>query len=255
MELKKDGVDVIVHPDKQQLCEIPQDNKTEFALCRYDDESNQLIQCHQFVHCRDFMGDAQVGAETNQDMAIYSFRYLKSYPRIDQENTSLLMRLPDSGSLKAFQENLSVLRSIEEVVNWEKTHASLVDYPGNDKIVWVLGDGAWQKSGLGFSLYTYILKCMTYRYKDKTKWMEEVKTMKTVEARYMDPDYLTFIFNNLDDIVGKYKNFSGYNVPKDIGTIHNFTGFHSMKACLKTTGAFQSKMYSDHVLNGYKAPK
>jgi hypothetical protein len=247
---------VKVHLDAHALVEIPQDNKTEFAYCRYDKETDQLVQCHQFIHCRDFLIDVQEGSEKNQDVSIYSFKYLKSYPRIDQSNVSLLVRL--HSPLKQFEENFQILKDAEDYLKWMPSVATVVEYPGEKKntIVWVMGDVAWQKSALSLSLYTYILKCLSYPIKDKAKWMEEILSKKTVEATYMDPDYMKFLLANLDDIVSKYKNFSGYKGAEPIHTVHNYTGFHSLKQVLKPKDPkYQPRMYADHILYGYKAPQ
>jgi len=245
-------VNFAAHPDKRGLCEIGQTNETELALCRYDDETNRLLQCHQFVHCRDFMLDAMVGVESNKDMGIFGFQYLKTYPRPDAANMSLLLRIHGDGRLKDFEKNLPILKNIEDFMGWGQTVASLVDYPGKEKIVWVLGDPKWQKCALTFSLYTYLMKCLTYPISDSSKWMDEILANRSVESGYMNKDYLNFLFANLDDIIARYKNFSGFNDQPNtaIGIIHSYTGFHSMRNLLWKVGGY-NKTWENHVLKNY----
>lgn len=253
-------LDLEVHPDKLRLAEIGQNNNTELAFCRYDKKNDRLVQCHQFIHCRDFMLDACVGAESNREISIYGFKYSKTYPRPDQENISLLLRIHDDGKLKALEENLSILRSIEDFMGWDKSVATLTQSPGKEKIVWMLGDAKWMKSALSVSLYTYLMKCLTYNIKDKTKWMDEIKAQPGVEASYMDKDYLNFLFQNMDDILDQYKTFSGFSDQDTVetNTIHYQTGFRAMMNLLwnkKSNDGYSSKIFDKHALKGYKAPK
>jgi hypothetical protein len=231
------------------LSEIMQNNLTQFALARYDDAKDKLIQCHQFVKCRDFMLDVFVGMEENKDMEIYGFKFLKSFPRPDAENTSLLLRLVDARGLKNFQENFPILTEIENKLGWGTSFPDLVDYPdGKSVVVWVAGDKRWQRCAVAFSLYTYILKCLTYPIVDKSKWMEEIRAMPaSVEARYMNIEHISFLLKNMNHIITKYSNFSGWKNQKEtnIGTVHNNSGFVSV-------AKYFSGQMPTHVLCGYK---
>jgi hypothetical protein len=235
---------------QNHLAEIGQHNKTEFALCRYDTKKETLIQCHQFVHCRDFMLDAITGAEENRDMEIYGFKYHKNDPRPDSTNASVLVRLEGSDSLKNFETNLPILKGIEEFMGWATTAVDVVDFPDKKSVViWALGDANWSKTALTFSLYTYLLKCLTYKIKDQKNWKEEIKKQNTVESRYMDEKYLDFLFANLNTILPLYKNFSGWEKGVETYKLHNSSGFVSLKGVLTNKG--NAGIHNTHVCKDF----
>lgn len=225
-----------VEPSKQtnHLAEIMQNNKTQFALCRYDEATNKIIQCHQFVHCRDFMLDALVGVEDNRDMGIYGFSYSKENPRPDIDTTSVLIKFVSDGALKCFQNNFDILRSIEDQMGFNHTIVEVVDYPQKEVVAWVVGDARWQRATVLFSLYTYLLKCLTYEIKSKTGWMEEIRTADTVESRYMDPVHIQYLIDNAQTILDKYTTVSGFADQKGRGPyqIHDVSGFVAAKTAL-----------------------
>lgn len=242
------------------LAEIFQANRTEFALCRYDTTKDKLIQCHQFVHCRDFIGDALVGVEDNRDMGVWGFKYFTNYPRPDPENSSILVRLENEGALKNLQDNFSILKDIEDNLGWGISMPEIVDYPGKYIVLWFLGDIRWQRSAIAVSLYTYLIKCLTYPFKDKKNWMQEIKALgtgsayeKNPDVQYMDPDYLKFLFVNFNEITSRYMTYSGFTNQKSLGisTIHNYIGFVSMKKLIYKKE--KSSLYDTHALNGWKA--
>lgn len=234
--------------DLNRLCEVMQNNKTQFALSRYDGTIDTVIQCHQFVHCRDFMLDALAGVEDSANMQVYGFRYTTDNPRPDTQNTSLLLKFPDEGTLKNFNENLQILISLEGYLGWVPTFADVVEY-SVDKcpVVWVLGDRKWQSTAVSFSLYTYLLKCLTYPIKDKNHWKEAIKTNLGVESSYMDIPHINFLLNNLNEINAQFKNFTGWKDQKARGSgIHHNSGFVSSKY------AFEGRMgYEKHALFNY----
>ncbi len=244
----------LVEPQKDRsYCEIGQQNMTKFALARYDSQKDRIVQCHPFIKCRDFLLDAMVGVEEGKDMGIYGFEFKKTDPRPDAENTSLLVSFPQGKLLKNFQDNFSILTDIEKAIGWSPTYPELVNYPGKEQIVWVSGDRRWQHCALALSLYTYLIKCLTYEIKDKAKWMEEIKAQPTNEGSYMDVAYMSWLLPRLDKVIDKYTTFSGFQDQKgmDIGTIHNWTGFKSMMSLIgptKKVDEYYKKMYKNHVL-------
>lgn len=247
---------VEVSKQNNSLAEIGQTNKTEFALCRYDAVKDQVIMCHQFVHCRDFLGDAIVAVESNRDMEIYGFQFNENNPRPSSENTELLLRLPD-GCLANLQKNLQILKDIEDVMGWNKTYAEEVKVTGEKQaIVWVCGDKKWSQAGVAFSLYTFLLKCMTYKIKDPANWIEEIRVSKGTEAAYCNAEYLNWLFINLPTLVDKYPTFSGFKDQKkmDVNKIHNYIGFHSLRNVLweKQPPSYIADLYKTHILSGYE---
>jgi hypothetical protein len=198
------------------------------------------------------MGDALVGVEDNRDMSIYSFKFGKDNPRPDSSNASLLVRFQDSACFKNFQENFQILKDIEDNIGFGVSYPDIVDYPDKRTVVWVIGDHKWQSTAVMFSLYTYLLKCLTYPIKNKKNWMDEILKAGTVESEYMDKAYLQFLFKNADDIISKYKNFSGRPNQKetDIYSIHYGIGFVDSKPYI-----YKGNKSDSHVMSGYKAPK
>lgn len=231
-----------------QLSEEHQANKTEFAFCRYDPETDKIIQCCQFVHCRDFLGDAMVGYKSNRPMSIYGFNYSKSDPALDEGWTSILVRFDTDEALANFQKNFIILKSLEEFMNFGVSFPDIVNYPGDKKVAWVIADALWQENAINLSLYTYLLKCLTYTFKDPKNWMEEIKAAGTTESHYMDIDYLKGLFPKLKEIALKFKTFTGFTNQKtlDISTIHHGTGFVSCKPLVQKQHS--GNAYKDHCL-------
>lgn len=282
---------VVEKPNTGKLSEITQQNKTELALCRYDAQKDKVIQCHQFVHCRDFMHDVLIGAEDNREMQVYGFTYSTDDPRPDPENASILLRFPDGSYLKNFQDNFSILKGIEEFLQWGSSYAEIVDYPGERPVVWVVSDVRWQSTAISFSLWTYILKCLSYKIVNKSKWREEIAvmtyeenyggslnfgtTLPVVEAKYMDLDYINKLLASLDDVCSKYKTYSGFRNQKveNIMHLHNDSGFVKCKPLVlgtlpktslkieygpegyKRTDGPYNGIYVNHDLFGYQLPK
>lgn len=239
------------------LAEIMQKNKTQFALCRWDKDKDMVVQCHQFVHCRDFMIDAIVSAESGRDISIYGFKFNKDNPRIDFSATSMLLRFPDQGTLKAFQDNFHILKGIEEVLGFSPSYAELVNFPDqpHQAVVWLLGDKAWQHNAVAFSLYGYLIKCMSYRPFTKDEdWMSVIKTefTSTPEGSYMNMPWVQWLLSGgVNTISELYPNFSGWKNQKDIAsyTLHDNSGFVSVGQAVWKNKA----KIDNHVLNGYKA--
>lgn len=240
------------------LCEIGQQNLTQFCLARYDVQKNCVLQVHQFVNCRDFMGDVFVGLEDNRDIGIYGFSFTKNNPKPDMETCGLLVKFPDAGALTNFQDNFQILKNIEDTLGWQTTFGEVVEFPGEKRVMYVIGDTMWQANAPTFALYSYLLKCLTYPIKDKGKWMEEIKAQSTNEGRYMDVEYMKWLLVNLNEVGTHYKNFSGFSNQKEvqIGTLHNWTGFVSMKKLLwdkpEALGSYYTEMYKTHTLSTYK---
>lgn len=250
--------------NKPTLAEIMQNNKTQFALCRYDERLGKLIMCHQFVQCRDFLNEAMVAVEENKELAIFGFKFGKDNPRPDPECTSLLVKLEGNHSLKNLQDNFTILKGIEEYLGWSVTYVEIVDNPEDKKnvTIWVMGDKRWSHCSLSMSLYTYILKCLTYQIKDKSQWKQEIAVCGTVESEYMNPEYIDHLINNLNDLLSRYTNYSGWKDQKNInvGTLHNNSGFHSLRTILNPKLAndftlhYAKNIYKDHhVLWGWTA--
>jgi hypothetical protein len=239
------------------LIEIMQQNKTQFALAGYDEATNKVIQCHQFVHCRDFMLDALASLETNKPVRIYGFTYSSENPRPWKDGLSLLVKFEDAGALKKFQTNFQVLKDIEAFLGWEISLPELVEYPEDKKgtVVWIIGDPRWCKTALAFSLYTYLIKCLTFEIPDLAKWKEAVLKTPTKEAQYMDTSYMNWLLTNLNEVIAKYENFSGFKEQekKSIHLIHDNSGFVTVKELIWNRKEYVLSQMKEHVLYGMNA--
>lgn len=268
------------------LTQIHQHNMMKFALCRYDSELDRVVQCHQWVLCRDFMHDIYVGAESNRETAIFGLRYKTTDPRPDPEQASVLLKFPaDGATLKNFQNNFHILKNIEESLDFAVSYCELVEYPGTEPVLWLVGDLKWTLTSLSWSLYTYILKCLGYELPKEMNWMDAIKTLKVysrvppVEADYMDKGYMMFLLKNLNDLCSKFTTYTGFKDQKSrpIDEIHSFVGFVTLKRLIydrkdkgpiftangeyDTNGVWQRRMVEDpqwkqHVFfEGYTAPE
>lgn len=238
------------------LAEIMQQNKTQFALCRYDEDKDTLIQCHQFVHCRDFMHDAFVAVESNREMGIWGFKFGKDNPRPDYTATSILLRFPDAGTLKNFNDNLSILKNIEETLGFSPHCVEVVDYPdkGHQAVIWLMADSAWQQNAVAFSLFGYLIKCFGYKINNKEHWMEEIQTNGTNEAEYMNIPWVTWLTTGgLNAIEECYKNYSGWETQAtaNCGLIHDQSGFVTVGNRLWNDKKGKVSSSYNHALDGF----
>jgi len=220
------------------LCEEFQANTTEIAWAKKIDPSTVQMQC-VFVHCRDFLGDCLFAEQEKKSVSIYSFPYDGTVPKLDREFTSFVVRFNEEKNQEAFAENEELFRDILKAAGLPHMTVEKTD---KKNIVFVQFDSHWMAAILGVAFLTYLIKCMTYSFKNKDDWMEEILATGTTEARYMDAAYVVALLDGIKaGVFKKFKNVSG--LPNQdtamIGTIHASTGFvaHKMKF-LEKKGVF-----------------
>lgn len=199
------------------LNESPQDIGIKFSFCTLDDSS--VTRLHEFVKCRDFLGDVVMANKAGTSSIIYGFRVTPEELKVNPDKTQLILKFPKVNYKKCLS-NYTKLHEIEEKNGFELTKVIAVD----DEHIVVIGDKWWQQSVFGISLYTYLLKVFSIPSK-KSIW-KRLDTSDIVEARYYkNTKHILFdvfsILHKLDLSDPTGNNFT------DITRIHNYSGFVS----------------------------
>jgi hypothetical protein len=193
-----------------------------------------VTRIHDWIKCRDFLGDVLVATDTNAKQSIYGFSYdpKKDMP-IDKNNLTLLLKFPNTEMLDNFRNNLVIIDTVDADNMQQISKLS----PTDDPLIWVLQAGKfWQKNIPLISFYTFLLKCMCVKYDNPNNWQTEmvVRYSNTNEARYINDcgKYLDIFCKNCYTIFVDDTNVHGIK-SKVINRIHNDTGFVSI--CKDTT--------------------
>ncbi len=200
-----------------------------FAYAHLDGENiNQL--CGYFV-CRDFLGDALFAEEQGKKAQIYGFSWTPSKQKIDRDKTRLLLQFSSPELEKAFKKNLSILHGVEKDNDFALT--VLTD---SDKELELLveGDSRWQASVVLISLYSFLLKCLTY----------DIKEVEDIVGKYEDSNEANLAQNTLKKLPKILKNLKRFGIDEEskkftvtgtqdksmTSTIHHYSGWHSVSA-------------------------
>jgi hypothetical protein len=168
------------------LSQISQKMNTTFSFAHYFPAEEKVVRLHEFIRCRDYLGDVLHACKYGKTHKIYGFESSPTRTPIDTTQTILLMKHQDEDSFVNFQKNIAeVVRKFEDqeglaattTINFteEGTHYSLV-----------LGDVRWQESIPMISLYTLLLRCACYFYKDVNNWFDELKEIGGNDTNYMN---------------------------------------------------------------------
>lgn len=199
------------------LNENPQDISIKFSFCTLDDSS--VTRLHEFVKCRDFLGDVVMANKAGISSTIYGFRVTPEELKVNPDKTQLILKFPKV-NYKKFLSNYTKLHEIEEKNGFELTKVIAVD----DEHIVVIGDKWWQQSIFGISLYTYLLKVFSIPSK-KDIW-ESLGKRAIVEASYYkNTKHILFdVFNILHKLDLSDPTGNNYT---EIRQIHNYSGFVS----------------------------
>lgn len=147
-------------PEKSiySLCEISQKVDMKFAFAHIIEKGGKatLKQIHQFIKCRDFLGDALFATHHGKQFGIYGFRFDGSKIKVDTEKTILLIRY---NGLEKLQNGLNLLNYLERKAHWKKSR--IIDLGAKDgscPIYLALGSKKWVSSPQLISLYTLLLR-------------------------------------------------------------------------------------------------
>lgn len=220
---------IVAPKEVNALAEIGQqiDGKFSFVI----DKEDKLYQVHEFVKCRDFLGDIVWFNRYGRPTAIYGFKSNVDR-KIDPDKTSLLFKGASTTLENVIKNVATVIHPIEEANGMTLTKVTPI-LAEPDKVL-IEGDKLWQKTLWGISLYTFLIKVCAYALNDTDTWFNQIKATQTNEAHYLKYTEkflegvlrnLTTLLNSSDLIVGEEKEDQMH-----ISSIHNSCGFVSILA-------------------------
>lgn len=187
-----------------------------------------VARIHDWIKCRDFLGDVIYATETGKPFGIYGFKYdpATDIP-IDKNNFNLLLKFPNKKMLDAFMGNMII---INDLCKKNKKKLPVV-YNTQDELIIVLKSSKyWQLNIPLLSFYTFILKIMCVEYKDPMNWQEELPNLA---PKSTERGYIKTTKPILDMLINKcYAIFKRCSITGVVGTadyeIHNYSGFISL---------------------------
>lgn len=200
-----------------------------FSFCISGTEPETLQEITPKVQCRDFLGDVIISEQTKIPIRIYGFTYNPQKTSINHNLLQLLLTITDSKIIDNIKENLDILHKIEEEL--EILEPTCIHHTNDNSVIYVASSPLWMWSTIHLSFYTFILKALGYKYKNKEKWIEELCDKKSPEGKYakkLIKKYSFFIFwlnkfDPKDSVCGWFDKRL-----KDPVTIHNCSGFVSL---------------------------
>lgn len=204
-------------PHNYALAEIFQTNQTEFAF------RNNLNQVTEFVHCRDFLGDAIYATRNKTNFSIYGFNFDSKTQTLNQKETQLLIRFPNNKYKELFVTNLSILHKVEKSLRFKRT---TVESTQEDLILAVSGSKMWQSWEGAISMYTFLLKCLTCSIID----FDDIMKLDDNEFNYRNKTGIKFwkFLYGFRKLLNKVKALNYEVVEQNTSAIHNYSGFVSV---------------------------
>lgn len=232
--------------------EIYQSFNMKFAFANETD--NEIIQCHQWVKCRDFLHDVVRTMLTGAISSIYSFQFEKGKnPDMCMDNIKLLVSKKDIKTGLIFRpilnRSLKLINHFENLAGEELSTLRKVqaDNTAGYKHVWlVTGPKFWLSTPYLVSLYTFLLRLGDKKFKFKDgnslKKAFEKECNKQEADGGNDSKYLKQVWDKIDRVIEAHDQlaelnddgFSSLYFDKaSISDFHNRTGIVS--ACKGST--------------------
>lgn len=216
----------IVYANKRDYAEIHQHHSIKMSFCNLKD--GEYTQMFYGADCRDFFSDVLYAEQTGERINKYEFTYDPAKQFIDKDKVRLLLQFKEKEHKENFIVNLGILRSIEKENKIIKT--KVIHVEDKEELI-IEGSSFWLRSTFSLHTYTYLLKCMSYEYEDKEKWMESLVLEETNEGKYLkDISVKRFktLLANLNKVFAKYKTVHGYREEVDVSLVHNFGGVKTL---------------------------
>jgi len=231
---------------KKDLGEIFQSLELKMSFAQLTDTT--VARIHDWIKCRDFLGDVIYATQSGKAYSIYGFKYdpATDIP-IDKNNFNLLLKFPNTKMLDNFMNNMVI---VNDLCKKNKKKLPVV-YKTQEPLVIVLQSSkCWQLNIPLLSFYTFILKIMCAKYKDPMNWQEELpeSAPKSTEKDYIlkTKPYLDMLINKCYDIFKKC-DISGVTDKTD-HILHNYSGFISL---CNTTSKYMPENTHREVLHEY----
>lgn len=201
---------------KVSYCEESQGNETLFSFVVPSGEEDYQ-ELFFPVKCRDFLGDAVYVTKYGRNIPIYGFNFKDN---LDSETTMLLIQNKDKKYIDNFFNNLDKLWEIERNNGIPLTIVERV----SDTEVLVFGDKLWQSKVWAISLYSFLLKCLTYPNGAEGKELSYVRQFKE--------DTWKKLLASLKTLLTVKSGVTGWSNEEKIDTLklHHYSGFVSIFA-------------------------
>lgn len=224
--------DLIESPKNKSYTQSPQQKQINFTFANKNDEKHTLTEVCMPFRCRDYLNDILYCEETSKSHSeVYGFRYDPAKQKIDRDRTRLILHCASPAMIQQMKDNQAILTTVENAGGF--AHSKIIDV--KDNTICVEGDPVWMRANFMISLYTYLLKCLTYSYKELVSWETELSLDSANEGRYMNgvgPDRFKFLTRHLNEILDPYTGVTGgmdtskYNASGQVMyLIHDNTGF------------------------------
>ena len=236
--------------------QISQTSEIQWSwLNRVQGEKDSFKELHLQVKCREYFGDAVVCAHLDIDMPdVYGFKLINK--RLALNETLLSVSLPTT-AIPDFANKMKFLRSIEKRMGISMTKVYPTQH--SDKLV-LVGDKKWVSSPLLVSIYSIIIRSLTYTstaktYKDHIKELitgifsssNDASAFKTFKNDKVD---LLHLLLNIDKVTGT-NPLTGLNDAMLIAKKHTIIDQYNSIALAFDEGTFYNwKLANNHAQHG-----
>lgn len=226
--------------------EIYQSFNMKFAFANIIDGT--IVQCHQWVKCRDFLHDAIRTMLTGKTSSIYSFTFEKNKnPDISMDKIRFLISKKDVTNATKFRPVLT--RALKLINHFEslagQDHSTLKKVEEDKKAgyahVWLFeGPQFWLSAPYLVSLYTFLLRLGDKPLKFTNAATLKVELEKLSKATHPSNDndmkYLKTVWDKIETIVIEHEKLAKLNddgfselyfTDAAIGSFHNSSGIVS----------------------------
>lgn len=208
------------------LAEIYQDMAITMALLTRQ-EPTEFTRITPFVKCRDFLCDVFTYAKANKVFGIWGMQHDPTKDKPQEDGLYIACIFPNETKQANFERAIEQLWAIEMANGMEPTEF-IPHIDGGTGIL--IADKGWLRSCLSFSLYTSLLRCLSYGIgEDWLKGMKTTFAKKTDGALVLSvsDEVWELVLNNLDLL--KLPDFCGFDPTKvDVSWIHHNSGFYSV---------------------------
>jgi hypothetical protein len=211
-----------------------QDLDVEFCFVTPEGEDYKAIS--YWSVCRDFLGDVVCASTFGTTANIYGFSHDGKKDPLYEKATLLGMKFPNQESLYTFLKNLTAYKKF--ITTKAQTSRKTITYQIMDDglTIVVIADKMWQKTTVGISLFSFLLKGMCWDFDetyenlfDAIAYTEVEIDSPTKEANYAlkNEKLLTMLLENIKQLTDLHKYPHGYEEQEQyISTVHNTSGFY-----------------------------
>ena len=217
-------------PATASLGEIYQSMKTKQALV-IPEWKNTFERITPYVLCRDFLVDVYTFSEAKKAFEIYGMQFDGKNNSPAWDGVYMLQQFPESAIMQRFLKHLPHLHALERENHIPLTKVEEI----SEKECLLFGHSAWLRNCLHLSLYSLLLRSLSYDVKLSDECWKELSQLKTTDGAYFKsvaPESWVKIFDNLALLNSPYfcglspKNHSDYAVHHNSGFI-SVLGKHS----------------------------